>query len=331
MRADFARTALLSLLLLACAAPARASLTLCNRTSYILYAATAAADTAGSETHGWTRIAPGDCQAARTEALTAQSYFVYARSGLSHSGPARAWGGNLPICVKDANFVLRQAAAGAACTADDQFSLPFAALDTHGKPNWSMTFDENPAFASLTAAQLAGVKRLLADNGYKLGAIDARPDKRTGAALAAFRQRMHFSPQAGNADLFNALEVQAMKTAAPAGYTVCNDTRALLLVALAQIAGGKATQHGWWKIPAGACAKAITTPLASGTVWLLAQKANGAVVAGGAEKFCVAAVEFDIQDRGSCAARGFSETGFARTDTGHRAGYIARIGEHGLK
>src|ERR1700722_8086864 len=84
--------------------PAHAELKLCNRTSYILYAATAATKSQRSSTQGWTRIIPGDCQVARSEALTAEAYLVHARSSLGYSGPARAWGGNFPMCVKDANF-----------------------------------------------------------------------------------------------------------------------------------------------------------------------------------------------------------------------------------
>jgi uncharacterized membrane protein len=313
------------------AVPAEAALKLCNRTSYVLYAATAAITGSGGETRGWTRIVPGDCQVARSEPLTAQAYMVYARSSLSHSGPPRAWGGNFPVCVKDVDFVLRQKAIQAACTEDDTFALPFAALNTHGRRNWTMTFDEAPAYPSLIAAQLAGVKRLLADNGFHIGAIDGKPDKATGTALAAFRARMHFPPSAGNAELFNALEAEARKTVTPAGYTVCNDTGDMVLVALAQTVKGNAAVHGWWKIEGGACARAVTTPLASDAVWLLAQKKNGGTIVGGSDPFCITAVQFDIQGRGNCAARGFSQAGFAKTDTRGRSGYVAHIGSNGLK
>src|SRR6185503_6637636 len=60
----------------ALASPAQAALKLCNRTSYVLYAATAAVSDRGSSVKGWTRIAPGDCQTARPERLSAQSYLV---------------------------------------------------------------------------------------------------------------------------------------------------------------------------------------------------------------------------------------------------------------
>jgi uncharacterized membrane protein len=303
---------------------------LCNRSSYILYAASVAITGPQSEARGWTRVVPGDCQEARREPLTARNYLIYARSGLSYSGPARAWGGNFPVCVKDTDFVSRQAAMQPYCPGDDMFALPFAALDTKAKPNWTMNFDEAPAYPSLLAAQLAGVKRLLSDIGYPVGAIDGTPDRKTGVALAAFRKRMRFSSQATNADLFNALEAQALATAVPAGYTICNDTGQLLLVALAQLAQGKATAHGWWKIPAHACAKAITAPLAADAIYLLAQTRNGATRVGGTEPFCIAGVAFDIQDRGHCPARGFAQAGFAKTVTQGLAGYVAHIGERGL-
>src|ERR1700761_764805 len=188
--------------------PALAGLSLCNRTSYILYAATSAIQSPKSETQGWTRIAPGECQVARKEPLTAETYLVHARTSIAHSGPPRAWGGAYPVCVKDTNFTIKQAVTEPYCTAEDTFALPFAALDNRGKANWTMNFDEQPAM-SLAEAQLAGVKRLLKDNGYPIARIDGKPDKTTGTALSDFRKRMHFAPDAGNTDLFAALEKQA--------------------------------------------------------------------------------------------------------------------------
>jgi uncharacterized membrane protein len=324
-----AALALAALLLLGIA-PARAELKLCNRTSYILYAATASIRNTQSSAQGWTRIAPGDCQTARKEALTAETYLVHARSSLAHSGPARAWGGNFPLCVKDADFLLNQSAAMAVCRSSDSFALPFAALDTQGARSWTMTLDESPALPSLAAAQLAGVKRLLRDTGYNVGAIDGAVSRQTGTALAAFRKRMNFPAQAGNAELFAALEKEALKTNAPSGYTVCNDARAPLRVALAQARQGQTGSRGWWLVPPGSCARAITTPLHEDAVYLLARTLDGKVVAGGKEMFCIAAAAFEAPGRGRCAERGFAEAGFARTQTRNSEGFVARIGEKGL-
>jgi len=309
--------------------PARAALTLCNRTSYILYAATSAVQSPKSQTQGWTRIAPGDCQVARKEALTAETYLVHARTSLAHSGPPRVWGGAYPVCVKDSNFTIQQAVTEAYCSAGDTFPLPFAALDNHGKANWTMNFDEQPAMNPIQA-QLAGVKRLLKDNGYAIVRIDATPDKATGAALADFRKRMHFAANAGNAELFTVLEQQARKKTAPFGYTVCNDGREPLLVALGQVDNGQPQSQGWWTVEPGACAKAITTPLNSDAVYVMAQRKSGGTLVTGPERFCTATAAFEIKGNANCAARGLTESGFAATRTKGLAGYVAHIGPGGL-
>lgn len=309
--------------------PAHAALTLCNRTSYILYAATSAVQPPKSETRGWTRIAPGECQLARQEKLTAESYLVYARTGIAHSGPPRAWGGTYPVCVKDTNFSIQQAATQPSCGADDSFALAFAALGNHGQSAWTMNFDETPAM-SLTEAQLAGVKRLLKDNGYRIARIDGKPDKATGAALTDFRKRMNFALTAGNAELFQALEQEAQGKITPAGYTVCNQSRDVLLVALGQAEGGKPVSRGWWTVQPGACARTVTTPLKGNTVYLLARKMTGSLVVSGPKIFCTTPVIFDIEGTANCAARGFTEQGFAATMTRGLSGYLAHIGPAGL-
>ena len=140
----------------ALAAPAQAALKLCNRTSYILYAATSSVAGSGSTTQGWTRIAPGDCQIAIPEKLKAQSYLVYARSALAYSGPQHAWGGDFALCVKDSNFSISRKDSPLNCTGD-VFAVPFATVQTHNRPDWTMTVDDQPQLASLEAAHLTGV------------------------------------------------------------------------------------------------------------------------------------------------------------------------------
>jgi len=325
------RAALLAVLMLAgLCAPAQAALTLCNRTSYILYAATTAIQSPRSETQGWTRIAPGDCQLARKEPLTAETYLVHARSSLAHSGPARSWGGNYPICVKDGNFVIRQSVTQPVCTTGDTFALPFAPLDNRGHANWTMTFNE-PGLTSLSAAQLAGAKRLLKDIGYSVGPINGAPDKATGTALADFRKRMHFPPTAGNVELFAALEAEARKTSVPAGYTVCSQAHEPLLLALAQTENGQPVSRGWWTVQPGDCARLVTTALGNQPTYLLAQRKSGANVVSGPQRFCIVPQTFDIRGAGNCAARGYSEAGFAATPTQGRQGFIATITDSGLK
>jgi uncharacterized membrane protein len=317
-------------MLLCAAAPAKAALKLCNRTSTILYAATAAIRSPQSQTQGWTRIVPGDCQVARAEDLTAETYMIYARSSLAYSGPAKAWGGGFPMCAADANFRFSQTGTMAVCKEEGAFALPFAALDTKGRRSWTMTFDEAPVLPSLTAAQLAGVKRLLHDNGYDVGPLDGLPSKKTGAAMAAFRSHVKFPDRGSNAEFFAVLEREALKTNAPAGYTICNDGKTAMEAALADAAKGKVSVRGWWAVPPGACARAITTPLGDNTYYLFARRKDGKSVAEGPEKFCIAATAFEDRQRGDCAAQGQTEVGFQRTPTNGATGYVAHIGDRGL-
>jgi uncharacterized membrane protein len=317
-------------ILLCAAPPAKAALSLCNRTSTILYAATAAIRSPQSQTQGWTRIVPGDCQVARAEDLTAETYMIYARSSLAYSGPAKAWGGGFPTCVADANFRFQQSGTMAVCKEEGAFALPFAALDTKGRRSWTMTLDETPALPSLTAAQLAGVKRLLHDNGYDVGPLDGLPSRKTGAAMAAFRKRVKFPDRGDNAAFFTVLEREALKTNAPAGYTICNDAKTALEAALAQTAKGKVWVRGWWAVPPGACARAVTTPLGNSAYYLFARHKDGKPIAEGAEKFCIAATAFENRQRGNCAAHGQMEAGFQRTPANGAPGYVAHVGGRGL-
>lgn len=318
------------LFLCAFATSANAALKLCNRTSYILYAATGSITGAGATTQGWARILPGACQMPLKEALSTGKYFVYARSSLAHSGISRAWGGDHQLCAKDANFAMRVPTNALRCPADDMFQLPFAAVDTKHQKSWAMMFDEAQPFNSLPDAERAGLKRLLHDQGAKIGAIDAKPDKASEAAMAAFRKRLNMNPKASTSDLFDALETEALKTTAPAGYAICNDTAKAIWAALGLKLKDKWTSRGWWKIAAGGCAKAITETLATDKVYLLAQTPGGIPIVYGRDKFCTTNVEFDIQGRDDCKSRGLVEAGFAETKVKGLPGFTAHVSEHGL-
>ena len=310
--------------------PAAAELKVCNRTSYVLYSATAAAAAGEIASQGWTRIAPGDCQIALRGELTAPSYYLYARTSQAHGGPARAWGGGQPICVKDITFATHHPVSDHDCQSDNFFTLPFAVIDTHRLKSWTTTLSETLAIATLTDARTAGLKRLLRDLAYRIASIDGHPDKAAESALYDFRKRQHLTATASASDLFDALETTALKVATPAGYSICNDTAKPLAAAIAQREADNWTSHGWWKIAAGSCAKTITTPLATESVYLFVQKVAGATLVSGSEKFCVADIEFDIQGRTRCKDRGLGEAGFARTQVKGLTGFAAHVGETGL-
>jgi uncharacterized membrane protein len=309
--------------------PAQAQLELCNRTSYILYAAVAEQDKESVTTQGWARVVPGECKTALDTPLTKAAYYAYARTSPAHSGAAHDWGGKVRLCVAQKNFKLRSPLGTVPCSAESS-ALPFAQIRTNGLSVWTTTFTESDDLSTADAARTAGLKRLLSDTGVKSIKIDGKPDKKTGDALSAFRKRVKIDPKAGMDAMFDALETEALKTATPAGYTICNDTDGDVWTVMAMKNGRDWTTRGWWKIAAGSCAKAITTPLAIEAIYLHAEKHANAKLVSGPEKFCLTNMQFEIQGRGNCTKRGLTETGFAITATKGLSGYTAHIGNQGL-
>lgn len=306
------------------AAPASAALQLCNQTSYVLYAATGTRTGTNTASQGWTRVVPGDCRAVLKKPLSNALYYLYARSSQAHTGEPRAWGGQLPLCVKDSDFALTTTSP--TCPGDDSFSVPFSVIDTHGMTEWTTTLTEAPGLASLDDARRAGIDRLLRDLGYKFADDDGRQ-----AALAGFRRKMKIVPNARDADLFDAMETEAMKTVSPAGYSICNDTAGVIWTALAFRSGKEVLSAGWWKVPSGGCAHALTQPLRIDKVYVHAEGHDKSGLVGGPDKFCVANITFQTQNNTNCAARGLTTASFAATNTKGLSGYTAHIGESGLE
>jgi uncharacterized membrane protein len=308
------------------AAPASAGLRLCNQTSYIVYTALGAATKTELDTRGWTRVVPGDCATPIADPLTAPAYFVYARTSQAHSGASRAWGGNVMICARDTNFFQKMKLPIHSCPGGDFYKMPFAVLDRHGKDAWTMTFSESTDLKTLKDAKRAGINRLLEDLGYH---VNVPGDRARDLAIEDFRRRMKLPADATDADLFAALETQAMRAAAPAGYTACNDTGEALWVAIGLPSSKAAVSRGWWQISPGVCSRLMTQPLRTDRVYLLAQRKNKQPVVTGPAKLCVADIEFEIAG-GPCRGKGRTQAGFATTNTKGRSGYVANISESGL-
>ena len=233
---------------------------------------------------------------------------------LAHSGPARAWGGAYPVCVKDANFALKQPATQPYCTATTPSRCPSPPLDNHGKRVWTMNFDEQPAM-SLTEAQLAGVKRLLQGQWLCHRAIDGKPDKATGAALADFRKRMHFDRQCRQCRTVQGPGTarRARRSRRPA-IPSATTARDALLVAL----GADGRRQGRCRAAGGRCSRA-PAPGPSPRRWTATRSIfwpsarTAARWWAAAQNFCTTAVGFEIAGQQNCAARGFTEAGFAAT------------------
>jgi uncharacterized membrane protein len=325
------RSLLLALSLCALAGPASAAVTLCNQTSYILYAAIGYQSGAQAFTQGWTRIVPGDCAVPKLQP-SGQFFFLAAKSSRAHSGPTHIWGGPLRYCVKDTDFDLRSALGAQSCTSDDSFLMPFSAVNTGGAANWTTTLTDLSRAPSLEVARAYGIARLLNDLGYKLtsGKGPNGGNKSFDDALGKFQAKMRMPTNASNDELFDALETEALKATAPAGYSICNDSDGPIWGALGLRQGNDWLSRGWWKIAPGACARAIATPLSTDKIWLLAEGAGRRTLVSGLDKFCVTDLEFETHGRDKCQTHGLSERGFAATNTKGLTGYAAHIGNNGL-
>lgn len=305
-----------------------AALRLCNQTSYILYAAIGAATKTELDTRGWTRITPGDCTVPVTDPLNAPAYFVYAHTSQAHSGPPRAWGGNVPICARDTNFSQRTRLPVKGCPGPDYYKMPFAVLDRHGKLTWTMTFAESPPLKTLKEAKHAGINRLLADLGYH---VNVPGERARDLALEDVHKRLKLSVDASDAAVFAALETEALRNTAPAGYTICNNTDAPLWAAIAFQSEKGFVTRGWWQISPGACSHALTEPLKTDGVYLAAERKDKQAVVSGPLKLCTADAEFEfVGKKAACKRPGLTVTGFALTQTRGRNGYVATIGDNGL-
>jgi uncharacterized membrane protein len=307
------------------AMPAKAALTVCNQTSYVIDTAVGYQERIDAVTQGWARIIPGKCANIYPFPLSGPAYYLYAKSSQVHSGPGHAWGGNVRLCAKGENFTLHQPLIMETCP-EDSFIMPFSRVDPKGKHDWSTVLTESPQLSSFELARQAGIVRLLIDAGYK---ITANP-KTANAALAAFRARVHLSEKASSADLFNALQSVAMKAAAPAGYSICNDSSGEIYAAIGFREGKDWTSQGWWKVEAGACARVITQSLHYDKVYLFVEGANNPRLVGGPEKFCIADIEYETSQKQNCKTTGKTEEGFAITDTRGLTGYAAHVGNKGL-
>ena len=307
--------------------PALADLKLCNQTSYVIYTAIGAATKTELDVRGWTRVEPGDCATPISDALKATAYFMYARASQGYSGIQRAWGGGVQICARDTNFSVRMKLPVKACPGGEFYKMPFAVIDRHSRSSWTTTFTESDDIKSLKEAKRAGINRLLESLGYH---VNVPGERARDLAIEDFHKRLKLPADASDSDLFDAMETQALKGAAPSGYTICNDSNEMLWAAVGLPKGRNLVSRGWWQIETGACSRVLGEPLKADHVYLFVQGKSKVPIVSGPAKLCTARNEFEISEKDRCSGRGLSKVGFAQTDTKGRSGYVVNVGETGI-
>lgn len=310
---------------------ARADYRLCNATSYVLAGAIGfqsdpAHPRSEWQARGWVRMVPGSCASVLEGRIRSGSYFVFARSIEAHQGPAKYFSGNQSFCTLPEDFAIT---GREACALRGYDTNEFIRVETKSGEEWTTTFGE-PRDYSLDHARVAGVQRLLRDNGFRIARIDGYAAKATRRSVMAF-QRAAGREATGAIDdaLVAALIEGAEREQAGSGLDICNRTRHLAWAAIGFRADDEDVSSGWIRIEPGTCAKAVKGKLAAARYFLYAEATDGkgavvrergrALVWSGNEPYCTKATRFEIKGREACAKRGYDQRNFLRVDTGGRA------------
>ncbi len=314
------------------AMPARAELTLCNRTSYMMETAYGLEKRANVATYGWFRIDPGQCRQVLDTPLDADMVYVHARTSPVYGSAPLPQNGEAQLCIHDSAFSIADARGGCPASQQARFSTAKPSDSSKGP---AVNLAEEADYDD-TQARLAGIQRLLAIAGYDAYPIDGVQGNKTQAALTKFLHD-HKLPAdaAGKPEFFDAL-LSAAGNPEGARFSWCNDTKYTVMASLGVVEMGTIVTRGWYRVAAGQCLR----PDLRGDPHRLysygeAVDSNGRTVKnsdgmlswGGNVALCTRDSKFELNDHKDCAARGLNSAGFALIDMGAQPAAIVRFKE----
>ena len=231
-------------------APARAELTLCNRTSYRMDAAIGLEKRANVATRGWFQLDPGQCKQVVDGALDAEMVYVHARTPPVYGSAPLPQNGSVELCVRDGDFDIPNARG---CPLSQQ--ARFTPARPSDSPKGPVVNLAEEADYDDTQARLAGIQRLLTIAGYDAYPIDGVPGAKTQGALTKFLNERKLPADApAGANFFDTLLASA-RNPEGSGFTWCNDTRSTVMASLGLVEMGQIVTRGWYRIEAGACVR----------------------------------------------------------------------------
>ena len=307
----FCLTSLLGLTGAALAHPASATgQQACNETSYVLYLALGIPENGQVRVEGWTRLRPGQCRTVLPAPFGDEPYYAYAYSSPAHAGGRHQWSGRTGFCV-DMNGDFSTLATDT-CSDPGHHIRKFSIINVN-PPNGDRTlFSEPNEYGA--RAELAGIQRLLKDNGYRISSVDGYNGRRTRDAIRRFLAAHKISRRPDNPGFIDALEKAALDNLATTGMHVCNQTAAPVWTAYGRHQGRHWLSRGWWKIEPRTCLPLISGLLKDKTVYLYAGKTgpNGEQpLKAASENFCMLDILFSVTGRKNCQLRGFEKRAFA--------------------
>ncbi len=286
---------------------------LCNETSYILYSAIAFPEHGELVSEGWNRLRPGECRTVLPAPIPPGDYYVFAHSSPSHRGGIRQWSGPSPLCVDIGHFSV---AAMANCQNLGLEARGFHVIDGNPPEGRRTIFTETGEFGS--RAGLAGLQRLLGDNGLNVRNVDGYAGRRTQIAVRNYLKQMGVAERPSDASLMDMLEKTGAKAIRTTGLEVCNQAEGRIWTAYAHRRGNQWESRGWWSLASGACIQLVNQPISKREKYYIyagLEQPNGeAGLAAAKETFCISQVKFSIFGRHDCGIRGYLETPFAKVE-----------------
>jgi uncharacterized membrane protein len=315
------RTVLAAVALLCLAAPARADLQFCNKTSYVLDLALALEEKGAAATRGWFRVDPGQCRTVLQGALPGDTLYVHARALAVYGGSPLPQSGHTDFCVGENSFVMP---ATKSCNRAGQKTARFTAVKpSENDKGLTTAYLAEDAEYDNEQARDAGIQRLLAIAGYDGGPIDGVRGTKTDAALAQFiADNKLTNTAAGRSDFFDVL-ISAAQRPSGAGFAWCNETKNMVMAALGIEDKGTVVTRGWYRVAPGKCLRPDLTGQpqrlysfgeAIGADGAPLKDASRPMAWGGATILCTRNVKFELSDHKDCAGSGLTATGFATVE-----------------
>ena len=291
----------------------------CNETSFVLRVATATMIDGAVTPRGWTRLRPGGCQVIET--MIGLPRYVYAESSRAYQGGVREWKGNAPLCAGEDDFVADPQQGCGPQNLDTRLYLPV-------EPSEPVTsFVEAEDYGG--RAEIAGLQRLLRDNGYTVNRIDGVSGRRTLRTAAKFLADSKLPADSGLSEQIDALEARALARMPEIGLTLGNTSSARIWAAIGERRGDDWESRGWWPLEPQDCVQPVAKRLKGQDVHYYARQEVKAVLGesgetvseAGADKilrvtaaspslFCISEARFSALGRENCSDTGYATANF---------------------
>lgn len=318
-------------LVFAMASPARAELSLCNRTSYRMEVALGLEKRPNVATRGWFRLDPGQCRQVIDGPLDADMVYVHVRTPALYGSPPQPQNGEAAFCIRAGDFEFADARD---CPVSQQARFsPARPSDTPKGP--AINLAEEADYDD-EQARLAGIQRLLVIAGYDATPIDGIEGGKTQAALAKFLHDQKLPADApAKPDFFDKLLAAAQNPQGP-GFSWCNDTGYTVMAALGTVEMGAIVTRGWYRVPSRQCLRPDVTGEphrlysygeAVDSDGRTIKRGDKVLAWGGPVTLCTRDGRFELADHKDCAARGLNSAGFVAVDLASQGATVVRFKE----